>query len=62
MKLRANSHRKSQHLTAKLDACFDGSMDDDLNVAIALSSLFDFVREMNTLLDSNWVSKQEAVM
>ncbi len=51
---------KVNTLTAKLDACFDGSMDDDLNVAIALSSLFDFVREMNALLDSNWVSKQEA--
>jgi cysteinyl-tRNA synthetase len=47
-------------LTAKLEACFGSSMDDDLNVAIALSSLFDFVREMNALLDANLVSKQEA--
>jgi cysteinyl-tRNA synthetase len=47
-------------LTAKLEACFGGSMDDDLNVAIALSSLFDFIREMNVLLDANMVSKQEA--
>jgi cysteinyl-tRNA synthetase len=35
-------------------------MDDDLNIGIALSSLFDFVREMNALLDANLVSKQEA--
>ncbi len=47
-------------LTAKLDACFGGSMDDDLNVATALSSLFDFIREMNVLLDANMVSKKEA--
>lgn len=47
-------------LTAKLEACFDCSMDDDLNIGIALSSLFDFVREMNVLLDANLVSKQEA--
>ncbi len=47
-------------LTAKLEACFGGSMDDDLNIAIALSSLFDFVREMNSLLDVNLVSKEEA--
>src|SRR5665648_44549 len=47
-------------LTVKLEACFGGSMDDDLNVAITLSSLFDFVREMNALLDANLVSKQEA--
>jgi len=44
----------------KLEACFGGSMDEDLNVAIALSSLFDFVREINALLDANLVSKQEA--
>ena len=47
-------------LTAKLEACFGGSMDDDLNIGIALSSLFDFVREINGLLDANLVSKQEA--
>ena len=47
-------------LTDKLKACFGGSMDDDLNIGIALSSLFDFVREINSLLDVNLVSKQEA--
>ena len=35
-------------------------MDDDLNIGIALASLFDFVREINNLLDANMVSKQEA--
>jgi cysteinyl-tRNA synthetase len=47
-------------LTSKLEACFGGSMDDDLNIGIALSSLFDFVREINSLLDANLVSKTEA--
>ena len=42
------------------EACFGGSMDDDLNIGIALASLFDFVREINNLLDSNTVSKGEA--
>jgi cysteinyl-tRNA synthetase len=51
---------KVKVLMDKLEACFGGSMDDDLNVAISLSSLFDFVREMNSLLDANLVSKQEA--
>jgi cysteinyl-tRNA synthetase len=51
---------KVKVLTEKLEVCFGGSMDDDLNVAVALSSLFDFVREMNALLDANLVSKQEA--
>jgi len=47
-------------LTVKLEACLEGSLDDDLNIAIALSSVFDFVREMNALLDANLVTKQEA--
>jgi cysteinyl-tRNA synthetase len=47
-------------LISKLESCFSGSMDDDLNVAIALASLFDFVRDINNLLDSNMVSKAEA--
>ncbi len=51
---------KVEVLTDKLEACFGGSMDNDLNVAVALASLFDFVREMNALLDANLVSKQEA--
>jgi cysteinyl-tRNA synthetase len=47
-------------LTEKLEACFGGSMDDDLNISVALASLFDFVRDINNLLDSNSVSKAEA--
>jgi cysteinyl-tRNA synthetase len=47
-------------LTSKLETCFGGSLDDDLNIGIALSSLFDFVREINGLLDANLVNKQEA--
>jgi cysteinyl-tRNA synthetase len=47
-------------LASKLEACFDGSLNDDLNIGIALASLFDFVRETNNLLDANMVSKSEA--
>jgi cysteinyl-tRNA synthetase len=54
------SGSKVATLIAKAEVCFGGSMDDDLNVNIALSSLFDFVREINNLLDANLVSKAEA--
>jgi cysteinyl-tRNA synthetase len=54
------SNGKVAVLTEKLEACFGGSMDDDLNIGIALASLFDFVREINNLLDSNMISKEEA--
>jgi cysteinyl-tRNA synthetase len=47
-------------LTEKLEVCFGGSMDDGLDIGIALASLFDFVREINNLLDAGMVSKQEA--
>ena len=55
-----SSEGKIEQLTDKLEACFGGSMDDDLNVSTALASLFDFVREVNNLLDANAVSKNEA--
>ena len=51
---------KGLYFIAKAEACFGGSMDDDLNIGIALASLFDFVREINSLLDANTVSKSEA--
>ena len=34
-------------------------MDDDLNISIALASLFDFVRDINNMLDTNALSKEE---
>ncbi len=55
-----DSKGKVAGLTEKLEACFGGSMDDDLDIGMALASLFDFVRDINNLLDSNMVSKQEA--
>jgi cysteinyl-tRNA synthetase len=55
-----NSKGKVAGLTEKLEACFGGSMDDDLDIGMALASLFDFVREINNLLDAYLVSKQEA--
>jgi cysteinyl-tRNA synthetase len=40
--------------------CFDDAMNDDLNISIATAALFDFVREINNLLDADLVSKEEA--
>ena len=47
-------------LIAQVQAGFGNAMDDDLNISIALAQLFDFVREVNYLLDDNAVSKEEA--
>jgi cysteinyl-tRNA synthetase len=55
-----DSKGKVAVLASKLEACFGGSMDDDLDIGIAVASLFDFVREINNLLDANMISKAEA--
>jgi cysteinyl-tRNA synthetase len=39
---------------------FSEAMDDDLNIGAALAALFEFVREVNNLLDGNMLSKEEA--
>jgi len=39
---------------------FSDAMNDDLNISVALSVLFDFVREINNMLDADFVSKEEA--
>jgi cysteinyl-tRNA synthetase len=56
----ADSKGKVATLSEKLEACFGGSMDNDLDIGTAIASLFDFVREINNLLDAKEVSKQEA--
>jgi cysteinyl-tRNA synthetase len=39
---------------------FGCAMDDDLNISVALAALFDFVREINNLLDKGEVSRSLA--
>jgi cysteinyl-tRNA synthetase len=41
--------------------CFGEAMNDDLNISTALAALFDFVREINNLLDRGLMSKNEAL-
>jgi cysteinyl-tRNA synthetase len=50
---------KAAELVTHAEQCFGDAMDDDLNVSVALASLFDFVRDLNNLLDANVVTKQE---
>jgi len=51
---------KLAQLSRNVEFCFSEAMNDDLNVSVALASLFDFVREINLLLDANAVSSEEA--
>jgi cysteinyl-tRNA synthetase len=54
------SPEKVPLLINKLNFCFGGAMDDDLNTSVALAALFDFVRDVNNLLDQNALTKEEA--
>jgi cysteinyl-tRNA synthetase len=43
-----------------VQASFGEAMDDDLNTSVALAGLFDFVRDVNNLLDADALSRDEA--
>ncbi len=47
-------------LLSDLQTSFNGAMDEDLNISLALGALFDFVREVNNLLDKGEVRKSDA--
>ena len=54
------SGERIDRLVDNVQRCFGEAMDDDLNISVALASLFDFVRDVNNLLDSDELSKVEA--
>ena len=54
------SGEKIKQLIAQVQRDFGEAMDDDLNISVALAALFDFVREVNKLMDNNLLSKEEA--
>jgi len=49
-----------QKLMLETQRKFEEHMDDDLNIVEALAALFDFVREVNKLMNENKVSRDEA--
>jgi cysteinyl-tRNA synthetase len=55
-----DSGGKVAELVHGVQAGFGEAMDDDLNVSVALGTLFDFAREVNALLDADVVSRSEA--
>jgi cysteinyl-tRNA synthetase len=56
----SNSEGKAKHLAEHVRSEFIKAMDDDLNIGSALVALFEFVREVNNLIDVNNLSKDEA--
>jgi cysteinyl-tRNA synthetase len=56
----ANTPGKAEALIERAQSQFGVAMDDDLNSNGALASVFDFVREVNNLIDANMLSVEEA--
>ena len=55
-----DSGGRVSELLNEVERNFTGAMDDDLNICLALAAVFDFVREVNGLLDALVISKNEA--
>lgn len=53
-------HKDVFNLIKKLRHDFEKEMDDDLNISNALGHLFDFIREMNSLIDSGKIGEKDA--
>jgi cysteinyl-tRNA synthetase len=51
--------KRVNELIERVHECFGDAMDDDLNISVALASLFDFARDVNNMLDSGVVSDIE---
>jgi cysteinyl-tRNA synthetase len=60
--LEADGKSGGDRLTQLIESAqrgFEEAMDDDLNISVALAHLFDFVRDVNNLLNEGMVNKQE---
>jgi len=55
-----NHNPKVAEIIEKTKNDFENAMDDDFNISIALSAVFDFVKNVNTLLMNNEMSKEDA--
>jgi len=54
------SHKKVEDLIEKVKKEFEDSMDNDLDIAKALASLFVFVRTVNKMIDKKETTKEDA--
>jgi len=54
------SNGSVQKLVGRVEVGFGSAMNDDLNIGVALAALFDFVRDINALLDADKIKRQEA--
>jgi len=54
------NNKEIQKIIEKTKKLFEDAMDDDLNISFALSHIFEFVKEINTLMMDNKIGKNDA--
>ncbi|MEK6984636.1 MAG: DALR domain-containing protein [Nanoarchaeota archaeon] len=54
------NNKQIEKLIQKTKKEFEDAMDDDLNISIGLSHIFDFVKEINTLMMENKIGKKDS--
>ena len=55
-----NDGKKVSSIIKKAEKDFEKAMDDDLNISSALSSIFEFVKDVNTLMMENKIGKENS--
>jgi len=55
-----NDGKKVSSIIKKTEKDFEKAMDDDLNISSALSSIFEFVKDVNTLMMENKIGKENS--
>ncbi|MGC8939965.1 MAG: cysteine--tRNA ligase [Candidatus Bathyarchaeia archaeon] len=53
--------KRLEELMRHVEKDFEEAMDDDINIGVALAALFNFISEVNKLMDDNLLSKNEAM-
>ena len=56
----ASDNKAADRLIEQTKIKFERKMDDDLNISEALAVIFDFVRDVNKLIDTNRISRKNA--
>jgi cysteinyl-tRNA synthetase len=60
MEAKGKANPDTERLIRKTGKAFDDAMDDDLDVSKALAAMFDFMKEINKLIDAGKIGKADA--
>ncbi|MBT4647644.1 cysteine--tRNA ligase, partial [archaeon] len=56
-----NDNPKIKEIIANAKYNFEKGLDDDLNISVGMAAIFDFMKEINTLISKKELSRQDAL-